>query len=125
MPPSYGLGVAWADVDNDGRPDLFVANDSLPNYLFHNDGNGKFTESALASGVALRSDGREQAGMGVDFGDYDNDGSLDLVLTTFSDDYKTLFHNDGTGHFEDVSSRPDWCGHLESARLGRPIRGFQ
>jgi hypothetical protein len=112
-PPSYGLGVAWGDLDNDGRPDLFVANDSLPNYLFHNDGNGKFTESALASGVALRSDGREQAGMGVDIGDYDNDGNLDLVLTTFSDDYKTLFHNDGTGHFEDVSSqaglvRPTW-----------------
>jgi len=111
--PSYGLGVAWGDLDNDGRPDLFVANDSLPNYLFHNEGGGKFTESALASGVALRSDGREQAGMGVDIGDYDNDGNLDLILTTFSDDYKTLFHNDGTGHFEDVSSqaglvRPTW-----------------
>jgi enediyne biosynthesis protein E4 len=112
-PPSYGLGVAWGDLDNDGRPDLFVANDSLPNYLFHNDGNGKFTETALASGVALREDGREQAGMGVDIGDYDNDGNLDIVLTTFSDDYKMLFHNDGTGHFEDASSRaglvqPTW-----------------
>jgi len=102
-PPSYGLGVAWGDIDNDGRPDLFVANDSLPNFLFHNDGKGKFTESALAYGVALRDDGREQAGMGVDIGDYDNDGNLDIVLTTFSDDYKTLFHNDGTGHFADVS----------------------
>ena len=101
--PSYGLGVAWGDLDNDGRPDLFVANDSLPNYLFHNDGHGKFTETALASGLALREDGREQAGMGVDIGDYDNDGNLDVVLTTFSDDYKTLFHNDGTGRFEDVS----------------------
>jgi hypothetical protein len=113
VPPSYGLGVAWSDVDNDGRPDLFVANDSLPNYLFHNDGKGKFTESALAAGVALRDDGREQAGMGVDFGDYDNDGNLDLILTTFSDDYKTLFRNTGTGHFEDVTSRaglvqPTW-----------------
>lgn len=113
VPPSYGLGVAWGDLDNDGRPDLFVANDSLPNFLFHNDGGGKFTESALISGVALRSDGREQAGMGIDIGDYDNDGNLDLVLTTFSDDYKTLFHNDGTGHFEDVSFqaglvRPTW-----------------
>ena len=111
--PSYGLGVAWGDLDNDGCPDLFVANDSLPNYLFHNDGNGKFTESALAAGVALRDDGREQAGMGVDIGDYDNDGNLDIILTTFSDDYKTLFHNDGTGHFEDVSFKaglvePTW-----------------
>lgn len=111
--PSYGLGVAWGDLDNDGRPDLFVANDSLPNYLFHNDGAGKFTEAALDSGVALREDGREQAGMGVDIGDYDNDGNLDIILTTFSDDYKTLFHNDGTGHFEDVSSKaglvqPTW-----------------
>ncbi|HEX4769806.1 MAG TPA: CRTAC1 family protein [Bryobacteraceae bacterium] len=101
--PSYGLGAVWGDLDNDGKPDLFVANDSLPNYLFHNDGKGRFTESALDAGVALRDDGREQAGMGVDIGDYDNDGNMDIVLTTFSDDYKTLFHNDGTGHFADVS----------------------
>lgn len=111
--PSYGLGAAWGDLDNDGKPDLFVANDSLPNYLFHNDGKGKFTESALSAGVALRDDGREQAGMGVDIGDYDNDGNMDIVMTTFSDDYKTLFHNDGTGHFADVSHQaglvqPTW-----------------
>ena len=94
--------------------------------MFHNDGNGKFTESALASGVALRADGREQAGMGVDVGDYDNDGNLDLVLTTFSDDYKTMFHNDGTGHFEDVSF-PGRIGavHFEPARLGCSIRGYE
>ena len=101
--PSYGLGVIWGDYDNDGRPDLFVANDSLPNYLFHNLGNGRFQEVALSAGVAVRDDGREQAGMGVDFGDYDNDGLLDLVVTTFSDDYKTVFHNNGNGEFSDVS----------------------
>jgi hypothetical protein len=101
--PAYGLGAVWGDFDNDGRPDLFVGNDSLPAYLFHNDGNGAFTELGLTAGVALRDDGREQADMGVDFGDYDNDGNLDLIVTTFSDDYKTLFHNDGGGHFSDVS----------------------
>lgn len=102
-PPSYGLGVVWADYDNDGKPDLLVANDSLPRYLFHNDGNGHFTEVGLTAGVALRDDGREQASMGVDFGDYDNDGLLDMVVTNFSDDYNTLYHNDGDGHFTDVS----------------------
>lgn len=102
-PPAYGLGAVWGDYDNDGRPDLFVGNDSLPGYLFHNDGGGKFTEMGLTAGVALRADGREQADMGVDFGDYDNDGNLDLIVTTFSDDYKTLFHNEGGGHFSDVS----------------------
>ena len=112
-PPSYGLGVVWGDYDNDGRPDLFVANDSLPAYLFHNNGNGTFTEVGLSAGVALRDDGREQADMGVDFGDFDNDGKLDLIVTTFSEDYKTLFHNDGGGHFTDVSHfaglvQPTW-----------------
>lgn len=103
VPPSYGLGVVWGDYDNDGRPDLLVANDSLPRYLFHNDGNGTFSEVGLTAGVALRDDGREQASMGVDFGDYDNDGLLDVVVTNFSDDYNTLYHNDGNGHFSDVS----------------------
>ena len=112
-PPSYGLGVVWGDYDNDGKPDLFEANDSLPNYLFHNLGNGKFEEVALAAGVAVRDDGREQAGMGADFGDYDNDGLLDLVVTTFSDDYKTVFHNNGNGEFSDASMaaglvQPTW-----------------
>ncbi len=112
-PPAYGLGVVWGDYDDDGRPDLFVGNDSLPAYLFHNDGNGMFTEVALPAGVALREDGREQADMGVDFGDFDNDGKLDLIVTTFSEDYKTLFHNDGAGHFTDVTRsaglvQPTW-----------------
>jgi hypothetical protein len=112
-PAAYGLGAVWGDYDDDGRPDLFVGNDSLPAYLFHNNGNGTFREMALTAGVAVREDGREQADMGVDFGDYDNDGKLDLIVTTFSDDYKTLFHNDGNGHFSDVSRsagliQPTW-----------------
>jgi hypothetical protein len=99
---SYGLGAIWGDVDNDGDPDLYVANDSLPNYLFRNNGDKTFTESGLPLGVALSGDGREQAGMGVDFGDYDNDGDLDLIVTNFSDDYDTLYRNE-EGYFTDVS----------------------
>lgn len=101
--PYYGLGVVWGDYDNDGDPDIFVANDSTPNFLFQNRGDKTFSEVALAAGVALSEDGREQACMGVDFGDYDNDGNLDLITTNFSEDYNTLYRNDGNGTFTDVS----------------------
>lgn len=111
---SFGLGAVWGDYDNDGDPDLYAANDSLPNYLFRNNGNKTFTEAGLQAGVALTGDGREQAGMGVDFGDYDNDGDLDLIVTNFSDDYTTLYRNDGAGQFSDVSHaagivQPTWA----------------
>jgi len=99
----YGLGAVWGDYDNDGKPDLFVANDSTPNYLYHNNGDGTFTDVAVQAGVAYSEDGREQAGMGVDFEDYDNDGWLDIVVTNFSDDYNTIYHNSGKGFFTDVS----------------------
>ena len=85
-PDSYGLGVIWADYDNDGDQDIYVANDSAPNFLFENNGDKTFTEKALLAGVALSDDGKEQAGMGADFGDYDNDGDLDLIVTNFSND---------------------------------------
>jgi hypothetical protein len=97
----YGLGVIWADYDGDGWPDIYVANDSTPSLLYHNDEGKSFTESALAAGVAFSNDGREQAGMGVDFGDYDNDGRPDLVKTNFSDDTNNLYHNGGDGTFDD------------------------
>lgn len=111
--PYYSLGAVWGDYDNDGDPDLFVANDSTPNYLFRNNGDGTFSEVALQAGVAVSDDGREQAGMGVDFGDYDNDGDLDLIVTHFSEDYDTLYRNDGQGRFTDVSfaagiAEPSW-----------------
>ena len=111
--PYYSLGVVWGDYDNDGDADLFVANDSTPNYLFRNNGDKTFSEVALQSGVAVSDDGREQAGMGVDFGDYDNDGDLDLIVTNFSEDYNTLYRNDGQGRFSDVSfaagiAEPSW-----------------
>lgn len=111
---AYGLGAVWTDYDNDGDQDLYVANDSTANYLFRNNGDKTFTEMALLAGIALSADGSEQAGMGVDFGDYDNDGWLDLVVTNFSDDYNTLYRNEGGGLFRDVSYRaglgePTWA----------------
>jgi enediyne biosynthesis protein E4 len=98
----YGLGVVWLDYDNDGWPDIFVANDSMPNYLWHNKGNGTFEEIAMEAGCALSGDGRAQSNMGVAVGDYDNDGWLDLFVTHFSEDYNTLYHNE-RGQFEDVT----------------------
>jgi len=103
--PSYGLGVITGDVDNDGDVDIFVANDSEPNYLFMNDGSGHFSDAALFSGVAYGGDGRAQANMGVTLGDPDADGDLDLYVTHFSHDYATLYINDGTGNFDDATLR--------------------
>jgi hypothetical protein len=102
-PPFYSLQPLIADFDGDGRPDIFVANDSTPNYLFHNEGNLKFREIGITAGVAVNMDGRAQASMGVDFGDYDRDGAPDLLVTTFSEDTNTLYRNLGIGAFEDAS----------------------
>ena len=99
----YGLGALFADVNGDGRPDLIVANDSTPNYLYINRGNGTFDDQSFESGFALTQDGREVANMGIAAGDYENNGHLDLVSTDFSDDNDVVFNNDGTGNFTDVS----------------------
>jgi len=99
----YGLASAFVDVDDDGWLDLVVANDSVPNYLYRNRHNGTFEDISYASGFALSEDGREQANMGIAVGDYNRDGKVDLFTTTFSDDYKTLYRNDGEGSFTDVS----------------------
>jgi hypothetical protein len=99
--PSFGLGAVSGDIDDDGDPDLFVANDSEPNFLYMNDGNGRFTEDGLITGVAYSGDGRGQASMGCAMGDPDMDGDLDLFVNHFSHDYSTLYINDGTGFFED------------------------
>ncbi len=99
----YGLGVVWSDLDLDGDLDLYVANDSTPNYLYRNDGAGRFTEIGAIAGAAYNEEGRVQAGMGVDSGDYDNDGLPDLVVSNFSHDYTTLRHNEGGLFFLDVS----------------------
>jgi hypothetical protein len=101
---SYGLGVVAFDADGDGDADLYVANDSMPNFLFRNDGAGKFTEDALFSGVAYNIDGLAQAGMGVDAGDMDSDGTLDLFVTNFSHDTNTAYLGAGTGLFADSTA---------------------
>ena len=93
------LGVAIDDYDGDGRTDIFVANDSMRQFLFRNVGDGTFSEGALAAGVAFDEDGRSFAGMGTDFGDYDGDGRPDLIVTTLSLERYALFHNDGPGGF--------------------------
>ena len=99
----YGFGVAWFDMDDDGRLDLFVANDSGPNYLYRNLGNGRFDDVSYPSGAALDAQGREQAHMGVAVGDYDNDGRADLHVTNFANDSNVLYHNDDGRSFSDVS----------------------
>jgi enediyne biosynthesis protein E4 len=99
--PSYGLGVLVADFDNDGRPDLYVANDSEMSYLFWNNGDGTFTEGGLEAGVATNHDGRNQSGMGVATADYDNDGWLDILKTNFSDDLPNLYRNLGKRLFDE------------------------
>jgi enediyne biosynthesis protein E4 len=99
----FGFSVVFEDLDGDERPDIFVANDSNPNYFYRNRGDGTFEESAMAAGLAYNSDGKEMSSMGVAVGDYDNDGRTDLFVTTFANDNYVLFHNDGKGLFSDMS----------------------
>ena len=97
------MGMVCGDYDNDGDTDVFVANDVMANFLFQNDGTGKFEEVATLSGVAYDAAGRPHGNMGADFGDYDNDGWLDLFVTSFSSEFATLYRNLGGGLFDDVT----------------------
>jgi enediyne biosynthesis protein E4 len=99
----YGMSVIWADFNNSGRPDIYVANDSTPKFLYKNEGGGKFKEIGLESGTAVSEDGSEQASMGIAVGDYLHDGKPSLYITNFSDEYNLLFRNDGNWNFTDVS----------------------
>ena len=98
----YGLGVVWGDYDNDGWPDLYVANDAGPNFLYHNKHDGTFEEVGLLTGVALSADGQELGSMGVDFGDYLHEGRLSVYVTNFTDQPNNLYHNLGAQGFTDV-----------------------
>ncbi len=121
-PGYYGLALVFVDINNDGKPDLLVGNDSTPNYLYINKGDGTFEDASYASGYALNENGRETASMGIAVGDYQNNGLLDLFNTTFSDDYKPLYRNDGDANFTDISYQ---IGHRRShrslPRLGRRL----
>jgi enediyne biosynthesis protein E4 len=99
----YGLGVICSDFDDDGLVDIYVANDSTPNFLYHNNGDGTFKEIGFTAGTAVNDNGSEQGSMGVTVGDYDHDGRFDLFVTNFADEYNTLYHDDGHGSFTDVS----------------------
>lgn len=114
----YGMGVEWADYDNDGWPDLYVADDAGPNYLFRNKHNGTFEEVGLVLGADLSGDGQELGSMGVDLGDYDHDGRLDIFVTEFVDQSDTLYHNKGADGFEDAS----WNSHI--AQPSHPYVGW-
>jgi len=99
----YGFTSSFVHADDDSLIDLIVVNDSTPNLLYINKGDGTFEETGYPSGVALNENGREQAGMGLAIGDYDNDGRVDFHITNFSDDSNVLYHNDGEGNFTDAT----------------------
>src|SRR5215475_3442856 len=97
------MGVAFADYDGDGRPDIFVTNDTEPNFLFHNEGNGRFTEIGMRAGVGLNDDGRAVSSMGVDFRDVDGDGRPDLFFSAVANETYPLYRNLGKGLFADTT----------------------
>jgi len=127
---TYGLGVLVADFDNDGWPDIYVADDSAPAVLYHNNKNGTFTDVGTEAGCAFSIDGKPQAGMGVSAGDYDRDGWLDIFKTNFSGDTSTLYHNAGSGVFDDLTFKAGvgmstrwlgWgCGFMDADNDGWP-----
>ena len=111
------LGVAFADYDGDGFTDIFVANDGMQQYLFHNNGNGTFSEVGMEAGTALSQDGRRLSGMGVVFQDYDNDGRPDVIVTELPREIYGVYHNDGDGSFT-YRSLETGLGLLSSGSAG-------
>jgi hypothetical protein len=119
--PGKGLGIAIADYDRDGHIDLFVANDSMPEFLYHNKGDGTFEEVALESGVAVDGEGHTFAGMGVDFADYNNDGLPDLVITDLASQMYALYRNNGDRTFT-YESYPSGLGRMTMSHSGWGVR---
>jgi len=119
--PGKGLGIGLADYDRDGHIDIFVANDSIPEFLYHNKGDGTFEDVALSSGVAVDGEGHTYAGMGVDFADYNNDGLPDLVVTDLASQMYALYRNNGDGTFT-YDSYPSGLGRMTMAHSGWGVR---
>jgi hypothetical protein len=116
-PTSKTLGIAVLDYDNDGWPDLLFSNDTQPNKLYHNNGNGTFAEKAVVAGVAFSEDGVARAGMGVDAADYDRSGTTSILITNFSNQMLSLYHNEGKGLFVDEAPRSE-VGRASLLTLG-------
>ena len=114
----FGMGVAWSDFDLDGRPDLYVANDTGPNYLYKNNGNGTFVDVALQAGTALSEDGNAQGSMGVAIGDYDHSGGWSIFVTNFSNEYNALYKHEKAFQFTDASFRS------QTAKPNNPYVGW-
>jgi enediyne biosynthesis protein E4 len=113
----FGLGIAWFDQNADGWPDLYVGNDSTPNFLYMNRKDGTFQEVGFPTGVAVSDDGAEQGSMGIAIGDYDNSGRFSIFVTNFAEEYNALYRNEG-GHFTDVSFRS------KTAAVSLPLVGW-
>jgi enediyne biosynthesis protein E4 len=121
--PGKGLGVAFADYDRDGKPDIFIANDSMPEFLYHNNGDGTFKEVGLSSGVAVDGEGHTYAGMGVDFADYNNDGLPDLFVTDLASQMYALYRNNGDGAFV-YDTYPSGIGRISLKHSGWGVGFF-
>src|SRR5207245_1005950 len=122
--PTYGFTPCVADYDNDGWLDIYVANDSTPSLLFKNNHNGTFAEIGLLAGVAVDENGSSQGGMGVDAGDYDGDGLLDITKTNFSDQTTSLYHNQKNGFFTDRTFQAGLSGQTSSVKWGTSFFDF-
>jgi len=121
--PGKGLGISVADYDRDGRIDICVANDSMPEFLYHNEGNSRFKEVGLSAGVAVDGEGHSFAGMGVDFADYNNDGLPDLLITDLADQVYALSRNNGDGTFT-YESYPSGLSRITMMHSGWGFRFF-
>ncbi len=119
--PGKGLGITLADYDHDGKTDLFVANDSMPEFLYHNEGNGRFSEVALMAGVAVDDNGRAFAGMGTEMADYDNDGLPDVVVDDLANQMYAIFRNNGDGSFAYATYQTD-LGRISLLHSGWGLR---